>query len=277
MATWQRQAIDHNGVPYVQLINQSEGLTPTSDLGDLLIATVNNRPSFAHTTVELKEGQQVVANAGTMITMEGHIPMRTWCHNGCATAWWRTCAKEHFCFNTFSGPGQVALTFENGLPGDILPFAVTPGAGWIVASNSFVCGTSNIKVSAKFGGCAMCLCGGEGAFLTHVTSESGKALFYAGSYGQIQRLEVPSGTTALIHTGLFFAAADNTNISAGMPGNCKSLCCSGEGFVLKIQGPSVVYTRNRDPWDMLKLLNPPPQPPQGGGGGDGGASAAGAM
>ena len=37
----------------------TEGLTPTSDLGDLLIATVNNRPSFAHTTVELKEGQQV--------------------------------------------------------------------------------------------------------------------------------------------------------------------------------------------------------------------------
>jgi len=160
------------------------------------------------------------------------------------------------------------------LPGDILPFAVTPGAGWVVASSSFVCGTPNTKVSARFAGCAMCLCGGEGMFLTHVTSTGGKALFYAGSYGQIQRIEVPAGSTALVHTGLFFAAADHTQIEVGMPGNCKSLCCSGEGFVLKLHGPSVIYVRNRDPVDMLKLLNPRPQAPagqgQGGGGGAGG-------
>lgn len=273
---WQRTAIDHNGTPYVQLASQEGGLTPSSDLGDLLVATVNNRPSFAHTTVELKENQEVVANAGTMITMEGHIPMKTWCHNGCATAWWRTCAKERCCFNTFKGPGQVALTFENGLPGDILPFAVTPGAGWVVATGSFVCGTVNTKVSARFAGCAMCCCGGEGAFLTHITSTDGKALFYAGSYGQIQRIEVPSGTTALVHTGMFFAAADNTNFEVGLPGNCKSLCCSGEGFVLKFHGPSVVYVRNRDPAEMLRMLNPVPQPPANDGAGGAGGAAAGA-
>jgi uncharacterized protein (AIM24 family) len=51
---------------------------------------------------------------------------------------------QSFCLNTFSGPGDVAFGFD--LPGDILPFATSEKDGWIVTRQSFICGTTNLRV-----------------------------------------------------------------------------------------------------------------------------------
>jgi len=272
-----RGEIEMEGRPLLQLTGPTMGeLKPETDPNSLLgggfSATVAHRPSFAHTEVHLESaGQQVLANAGSMLWMDSKMRLETGCHNGMCVAWCRTCAKESFCLNTFSGPGDVAFGFD--LPGDILPFATTPTEGWIVTSGSFVCGTTNLRISAQFAGCLAACCSGEGAFLTHIRAEEGKgnALFFAGNYGQIQRHEVPQGKTMVVNNGLFFAASDKTNISIGLPGGCKSLLCSGEGIVMRFTGPCVVYTQNRDPITMMKLLNPW-QPPSMGGDSDDGAA-----
>jgi hypothetical protein len=52
----------------------------------------------------------------------------------------------------------------------ILPFAVTPGNGWVLARTSFVAGSSNVRVGARCAGCAICCCAGEGPLLTHITA-----------------------------------------------------------------------------------------------------------
>jgi uncharacterized protein (TIGR00266 family) len=236
-------------------------------------ASVAHRPSFAHTEVKLGDDKQrVLASAGAMLWMDGNMRMETGCHNGCCTAYCRTCAGESFCLNTFSGPGDVAFGFD--LPGDILPFATSDKDGWIVTRSSFVCGTTNLRISAQFIGCLACCCSGEGTFLTHIRSEegTGNALFFAGNYGQIQRHEVPDGKTFVVNTGLFFAASDKTQIEIGLPGGCKSCLFSGEGVVMKFRGPCTIFTQNRNPEDMKKLLNPY-RGPEGGDGGDGGGGA----
>jgi len=267
------------GKPLLQLPGDKLGEMTRTTAPDSLLggfsASVSHRPSFAHTEVKLATAEhKVLANAGALLWMDGKMHMETWCHNGCCTAYCRTCSKEHFCLNTFSGPGDVAFGFD--LPGDILPFACTDKEGWIMTDSSFVCGTTNLKISAQFIGCLACLCAGEGAFLTHVSAEEGKgnALFFAGNYGQIQRHEVPEGKVMLCHTGLFFAASDKTAIDITMPGGCKSLCFSGEGLVMRFRGPCVIYTQNRNPDDMYKLLNPY-QGLNGGSDGGGDAAAAG--
>jgi len=239
-------------------------------------ASVSHRPSFAHTEVKLEKPEhKVLAQAGAMLWMDGNMHMSTGCHNGPCVAWCRTCAKESCCLNTFEGPGDVAFGFD--LPGDILPFACTPTEGWILSSGSFVCGTTNLRISAQFIGCLAMCCAGEGAFLTHIRSqdEKGNGLFFAGNYGQIQRHEIPDGKIMSVNSGLFFAASDRTIIDIGLPGGCTSLLFSGEGVVMKFKGPAVVYTQNRNPQDMLKLLNPyQGLPDNGGDGADAGAAAA---
>jgi len=270
-----RQQVEMEGKPLLQLIDQKgESLTAQTNPQTLLNATIMHRPSFAHVEVKLDAGQRVLGNWGAMLWMDGGLQMSTWCYGGfCNACCWRNCAMEHTCYNMYSGQGIVSFGFD--LPGDILPFAATPGNGWVLTNSSFICGTPNTVVSAKFAGCCMCCFGGEGFFLTTISSDSGTALFYAGGYGQIQRHEVPDKKKFFINTGLFFAASDKTMFSVGCPGNCKSFCFSGEGFVMKFQGPLVLYTQNRDPNVMRKLLNPWRPPPLPEGGAEAGAGAVG--
>jgi len=248
------------GRPLLQMSGQDkDGFQVGVDPNTILPSTVVNRPAFAHARVELKEGVEVVAAAGAMLWMDGNITMDTSCYGGLCSSWYRGCAGQSFCMNKFSGVGEISFGFD--LPGDMLPFAVTPGQGWIISSGSFICGTPNSIVSARWAGCSTCVCGGEGAFLTRVFSSGGNGLFYAGGFGQLQRHEIPEGKTLLINTGLFFAANENTGIEIGLPGSCTTWCCGKEGFVMKFHGPAVVYTQNRDPGAFLDLLNPLPVPP----------------
>jgi len=82
----------------------------------------------------------------------------------------------------------------------------------------------------------------------------------------------------LVNTGLFFAASDKTPFEIALPGTCCSCLFGQEGFVMRFRGPCTIFTQNRNPTDMMKLLNPW-RGLQGGDGSDNNAAsaAAGAM
>jgi len=208
---------------------------------------VKGRPAFAFVDVYLKPKQKVFADAGTMLWMDGDVPITvTCCHGGCCNAYMRTCSGETCCQNEFTGPGKVSFGLK--LPGDLLPFSVTPGNGWIISHKSFVCGSDNVRVSSRFAGCFACCCGGEGPFVTKVTvSHKSKGMFFAGNYGTLERHEIPAGKSFFVDTGLFFAAHESTSINVGKAGSIAAFCCGGEGFVMKFRGPAVIYTKSRDP------------------------------
>jgi len=208
---------------------------------------VKGRPAFSFVDVFVKPGQRVVGDAGTMLWMDGNVPMETTCYGGCGTACCRTCSGETFCQNVFSGPGKVSFGLH--LPGDLLPFAVTPGNGWVISRRSYICGTDNLVVSSRFAGCAAACCAGEGLFLTKVSilQGDGQGMFFAGNYGSIERHEIPAGKMFYIDHGLFFAAHEKIQINMGIVGNIVGFCCGGEGFVMQFMGPCVVYTKSRDP------------------------------
>jgi len=243
-------AEDKEGQPLMQLPPDIQ-LDPANKL--LQNSMILHRPIFAHVQVNMNN-QKVVANAGNMLWMDGALNLTATCYGGCCASYWRTCAKESCCQNVYTGSGEVAFGFP--LPGDALPFAATPNSGWFCTHGSFICGSENILVSGSFGGCAVCCCSGEGPFLVHITSSSGDAVFFAGNYGALQRHEVPAGKTFCVSKGLFFACSDKTKIEIGLAGGCKTCCCGHEGFVMKFKGPCVVYTQNRNPRTMQKMLRP---------------------
>jgi len=80
-----------------------------------------------------------------------------------------------------------------------------------------------------------------------------------------------------VHAGLFFAASDRTQIEIGLPGGCWSCLWSGEGIVMKFTGPATIFTQNRNPKDMYKLLNPYRHHRHHHHGGQGGGAVAAAM
>jgi uncharacterized protein (AIM24 family) len=208
----------------------------------------------------LAPGEKVRASAKAMIWMDGHVRVDTKCADVCDGIW-RQCAGESCCVNEFTGPaGGGSVTFATDLPGDMLPFGVMPGAGngWVVASGSYLCGTSNLTVTARFAGCAACCCGDVKPWLVKCIVQGDQpAMFWAGGYGALTRHEIPAGKTFFLDNGLFFAANEQVNIELGLPGGFISCCCGGEGVVMKFTGPCVVYSQNRSPHIWDKVLNPP--------------------
>lgn len=233
---------------------------------------VHNSPSFAHITINLEAGDVVVGDYGAMLwsNSNGELSIDTGCHlGGCCHGYYRAFAREACCVNKFTGPGEVSFAFD--LPGDILPFIVTKDAGWVLSKGGFVCGTENVILSAKWKGCAAYCCSGEGGLLTHVKTDSDEiAMFFGGGFGKIQAHNVAEGQSIFVNTGLFFAGLDSIDLNVGLPGDCSSCCYSGEGWVMKFEGPLLIYTQNRDPDVFMKMLHPPPEKQSGGEGGDGG-------
>jgi len=223
-----------------------------------LMALIKDRPAFSHVEVYLQNQQRVLADGKAMMWMDGHVQIDTNV-NEFGDAFWRCCAGESCCQNHYTGPGKV--TFSHELPGDILPFAVSPGEGWILNSGAFICGSANLKVSGRFSSCMACICAQEGVFLTQVTaSDQNQGVFYAGGYGALERHEVPQGKSLFIDGGLFFAASDKTVFDICLPGSVVSCLCGKEGFCMKFHGPCVVYTQNRHPGIWKRVLQPRPAP-----------------
>jgi len=246
------------------------------DARPMLQGFIRDRPAFAHVEIAILQGQKVMANGNAMIWMDGHVPIDTQCGD-CGAACCRCCAGESCCQNFYAGPGRA--TFGLKIPGDMLPFGVTPGAGWVVAGGSFVCGTENIVVSGQFAGCFACLCGGTSVFLVHITVKGDQnGMFYAGGYGAITRHDVPADKYLWMSRGHFFAASDKTSIDGGLPGSIISCLYGGQDFAMKFRGPSVVYSQNRNPLIWRQVLRPRKHRKNGrnNAGGGAGASASGA-
>lgn len=262
--------------PQCPIINASKSENIIDVKG--LQATIENSPSFAHVLVTLNgEEEGIVGDHGAMLwqnaTGDG-LNIDTGCHmGGCCAGYWRGhFAGEHFCMNKYTGTGEVAFGFE--LPGDIVAYSCSDDAGWYISKGSFICGTSNLVVSAKWAGCYAYCCSGEGGMLTWVHSKGdGSAnAFFAGGFGDIQKQTIPDGMTLYVNNGLFFAAPDDMEMKIAVAGGCctTACCCGGEGWVMTFEGPTTVYTQNRDPDVFKALLNPPKQGQSGGG--DSGAS-----
>jgi len=193
----------------------------------------------------------MLADAGSMIFMDGDTQVETDCYGGCCTALARTCAGESCCQNQFSasnGTNKVGFGFV--YPGDMLPFKCEAREGWVLTKNAFICGTDNIKVSCRWAGCGNACCTEQGPFFTHITVKEGSGVFFAGSYGALERREVAAGKPLFVDAKHFFAARDNIKFRVGIVGGlkcCACNACSGELFVMKFVGPCVVFTRSRDP------------------------------
>jgi len=217
---------------------------------------VSGRPMFASVDIDLQEGQQVLADGGSLLWMEGGMAMETECVNGLLASIGRCCAGEACCLNRYTGPGKISLGFP--LPGDMMCFAVGPGAGWILSKGAFVAGSNNIYISARFSGFCASVFSGEGPFLTHVTCKDGQGMFYAGGFGSITRHDIAAGQVFIVDHGLFFAAHEATRLHVAPIGGIKSTLCSGEGIVMRFNGPCTIFTQSRDP----ALFNPSPEPAQ---------------
>lgn len=223
---------------------------------------VSGRPFFGSVHFMMKQGQSVIADAGSLLYFDSSLQMETDCIGGFMKSCARSCAGESFCFNKYTkiseGQGMLGLSFL--LPGDIVPLVCYQDMGWMLSKGAFVCASENIMVGLS---CSLCnsiqgSMAGESMFYTKVTMIDAGAqeagLFYAGGFGAIQKHVVAAGECLYVDNGMFFAGPTYTKIRIMMYGGLKQCCLGGEGIVMRFPGPCTILTQNRDP----SLFLPPP-------------------
>jgi uncharacterized protein (TIGR00266 family) len=205
---------------------------------------------FAELTVDLGDGQPIKAEGGVMSHMDGTVEMETK-SGGFMKGLKRSMSGESFFQNTFTGPGKI--TFAPSLPGDIIPLEINPGPGWIMQKDAYLASSPDVEVSSKFGGMKS-MFGGEGAFLTHLSTETSTGLAFLGGYGAIVKHEVPAGKEFVVDNGIFFATEATTQFKTSKVGGKKSFMFGGEGLVMRFFGPCTVFTQSRGQRSLAQYI-----------------------
>ncbi len=221
---------------------------------------ITGGPAFSVVRIFLEQpGQQVRAEGGRMVYMDGHIHMETKSAGGKLRGLKRKLGGESMFQNFFSlpdgaPPGMVA--FAHGAPGDIIHLHLNQGEEWMLSQDAYICGTPSIAVTSKFGG-AKSIFGSEGTFLTKVMAEADGDV-WIGGYGYIERHELVEGQEFVVDSGVMMAypAFMHDRAKVSKVGGKKSFLLGGEGIVIRYLGPGVVYTQNREMSLLAALLKP---------------------
>ena len=218
---------------------------------------IRGSPSFASVEIFLdKPGQQVVAEGGAMIYMDGHIEMTTKSSGGIRKGIKRMFGGESMFQNYFTlpdGANSGKVSFSHGAPGDIIHLHMKQGEQWVLSRDAYICGTTSIAVSTKASGKQ--LFGGEGLFQTTVTAEADGDVWFGG-YGMVERHEIEAGKEFVVDTGVMMAYTADMQHKISKVGGRKSFVLGGEGFVIRYTGPGVVYTQNREIGLLASLIKP---------------------
>ena len=211
------------------------------------------QPSYSLARVTMDQGDQLRAEAGAMVSMNGAVSIETRATGGFLKSLKRSVlGGESFFMNTFHATANGAeVTLAPSLPGDISTFDLQNNE-IIVQSGSYLASEMDVAVETKWGG-AKTFFGGEGLFMLRC---SGSGLLIVSSYGAIHKVEIPAGQTYTVDTGHIVAFDAQLNYLVKKAGSWKSTIFGGEGLVVEFQGPGNLFLQTRSQEAFLSWLIP---------------------
>jgi uncharacterized protein (TIGR00266 family) len=213
---------------------------------------IKHSPAFASATLTLAPNESIKAEAGAMVYKTPSVDIQTSTQGGFMKGLKRSLGGETFFMNTFTaGPqgGQIAVAPE--LAGDIVTWTLD-GQTVFLQSGAYLASAMGVEVDSKWGG-AKTFFSGEGLIILRV---SGQGEVLVASYGAIEARELAAGETLTVDTGHVVAWSDGVTYQVRKVGGLKSTFLSGEGLVVDLTGPGMVYLQSRSPGAFLNWLIP---------------------
>lgn len=201
--------------------------------------------------VTLDPGEQVVAEAGTMLYMGNGIEMQTSMGSdknkgffgNLLKAVGRMVTGESFFITTFANAGgmRADVAFSAPYPGTILPLNLAEISGPLLCQkDSFLCAARGTEVGVAFQQkLGAGLFGGEGFVLQKLQGD-GLVFIHAG--GSVFRQDLAPGETLRVDTGCVVAFESQVQFDIKFVGGFKNALFGGEGlFLTTLTGPGRVY------------------------------------
>ncbi len=211
---------------------------------------IHNRPTYASLHVFPEPGEEVITEAGAMMSMSPHLSVQTSLAGGVTGAFNRWLSGESLFLNTYKAeqPGQ-RLDIAPPQPGDVAHVALTGGAV-VCQQGSYCASTPGVMINAKWSG-FQGLFSGEGLVMIKC---SGVGDLWLSSYGAIQEVQV-SGQ-AIVDTGHIVAFEESLSWFPKPVGGVKSMLYSGEGLVMQFTGHGRLWVQTRCAEHFAEFLHP---------------------
>ncbi len=206
--------------------------------------------------IELDHAEAAVAEAGSMMYMDGNIKMDTVFGDGSAEeegffgklmgAGKRLITGESLFITVFHNEGadKQKVAFAAPYPGRIVPMDLGAMGGEIhCQKDAFLCAAKGVSIGIAFQKkIGTGLFGGEGFIMQRLEGD-GLAFVHAG--GTVIEKQLLAGESMKLDTGCLVAKEPSVDMSITYVGSVKSVLFGGEGFFLtELTGPGKVWLQS---------------------------------
>lgn len=211
-----------------------------------------HRPSYSLAVAKLAPNERIRAEAGAMVSMSGGVNIETKAEGGILKSLGRAVlGGESFFQNFFVAPAQGGeVTLAPELPGDMMLIELR-GQKLMLQSGSYVASENGVELTAKVS--VKAFMSAEGISMLEA---SGNGKLVVSSYGAIVERSIPTGEKYVVDTSHLVAFDATVSITPRTVGGFKSTLFSGEGLVVELTGPGMVYMQTRSPQALINWIIP---------------------
>ncbi|MDB9495812.1 TIGR00266 family protein [Spirulina major CS-329] len=211
-----------------------------------------HQPDSAIAKITLIGGEELVAQAGAMIAMSGHINASTTLRRGKGGGVFgglkRVLAGESLFLSVFRTPITGEIFLSPKLMGDLLIYDLSQSE-LVVQSGSYLASESGVDIDLGFQGFKS-IFSGESLFWLDI---SGRGQVLLTSFGGIYEIDVDG--EYIVDTGHIVAFEKSLTFSISKPGSSwLGAFLGGEGFVCRFKGNGKVYCQTHNNYNFGRAV-----------------------
>ncbi|MBE9179977.1 TIGR00266 family protein [Oculatella sp. LEGE 06141] len=205
-----------------------------------------HQPDSAIAKIDMAPQEELIAEAGSMVAMSGHMQVSTTLRRGKGGGIFgglkRALAGESLFLSVFrSGASPAEVYLAPTLMGDILPYQLS-GTDLVIQSTGYMASTPGIDIDLGFQGLKSVFSGESIFWLT----ASGSGMVLLSAFGGIYEVMVDG--EYVVDTGHIVAFDKTLNFSITKPGSSWiGAFMGGEGLVCRFKGKGRLFCQTHNP------------------------------
>ncbi len=195
--------------------------------------------AFPVVVCQLRDGEQMITEKGSMVWMSPNIDMRTE-GGGLGKMFSKAFSGESMFQNIYTARGDGMIAFGSSFPGKIMPVEVTMGRDLIFQKSAFLASESAVQLSVHFNKKAGAgFFGGEGFIMQKL---QGSGIAFIEVDGELVEYDLGPGQQIVVDTGNVLGFESTVSIDIQQVKGVKNKLLGGEGFFNTIlTGPGKIW------------------------------------
>ncbi|MGL6340072.1 MAG: TIGR00266 family protein [Waterburya sp.] len=211
---------------------------------------IKYKPAFSTIFITLEPGEQIIAEAGAMASMDSQVTIKTQLSGGLFSA----LVKKYFggeslFINVFSNQTKqnLNLVLTQSAVGDIEEIELH-GKDMYFQPGAYIASTPKVKMGVSWAGFTSWLAG-EGLFKLRL---SGKGRVFFGAYGGITKKAIDG--EFIVDSGHLIAYEPGIQMGIKLSNGLVGSVTSGEGLVNRLSGKGNIYLQSRSIGGLVSFL-----------------------